>query len=775
MAEAPSQAVFLSYASQDAAAVRRIAEALRTAGVEVWFDQNELVGGDAWDAKIRGQIARCALFVPVISAATQARGEGYFRLEWKLAVDRSHLMAHDQPFLLPVVINDTSDAAARVPPEFRAVQWTRLPGGEMPEKFCARVQTLLSGEGRDASPRRPLPETDPRHGRSGATSLPPKSARRLWPLVAIVGAAAALVVLAWWQPWRETVRTPPPLVSAPSVAQPPSDLSAGSSAKASATAEGSAKADKSVVVLPLENLSPDPENAFFTDGIHAEITTTLSRLSDLKVISRDSALALKGSSASLAEKAHKVGVANVLTGSVRRAGTSVRVSLELRRARDEALLWSQTYNKELGAGVLAIQTDIAEQVARVLQARHLKGTFAGARFLTNNAEAYDRLMKLRKAYNEDSWSVAGTEATFKELEHILRLDPNFMPAADFLSSNHSRAYAGNTDPAVRARHAAEAKRWAEIASRLMPGGAGDGALAHYYYRVERDSVRALEYANNLIQALPNEATGHNWAGLALGILGRRTETVIAIKRAIELDPLNSAYWSNLLHNFSRLRRGPEAKEALVRLKTLTPNANVLRIAPPCFALWGELPDDPGMDPIWLRRTRRFSDLLAAAERGLTQSGLTEIEELRWLDAKSDALHWLGRREEALVAARTQLALAERRRSVDKEEALQIEHFRMLALAYLGRAEDAIAAGRRIVESISANERISDRFTAESDLAALYAFLHRPRECVELLAKLLRVPSGLTVPMLKVDPAWDNVREDAAFKTLLADPKNSAPL
>ena len=138
----PQRAVFLSYASQDAAAVARVAETLRAVGVEVWFDQSELVGGDVWDAKIRKQIAECALFVPVISANTNARGEGYFRLEWKLAVDRSHLMAHDQAFLLPVVIDATTDAAARVPPEFRAVQWTRLPGGETPEKFCARVKAL---------------------------------------------------------------------------------------------------------------------------------------------------------------------------------------------------------------------------------------------------------------------------------------------------------------------------------------------------------------------------------------------------------------------------------------------------------------------------------------------------------------------------------------------------------------------------------------------------------------------------------------------------------
>eukprot|EP01034_Spumella_vulgaris_P001387 gene1387-1829_t len=106
-------------------AVQRIAEALRAAGVEVWFDQDELVGGDAWDAKIRGQIASCALFVPVISAATQARLEGYFRIEWKLAAQRTHAMADEKAFLLPVVIDDTRDAEAKVPAEFKAVQWTR--------------------------------------------------------------------------------------------------------------------------------------------------------------------------------------------------------------------------------------------------------------------------------------------------------------------------------------------------------------------------------------------------------------------------------------------------------------------------------------------------------------------------------------------------------------------------------------------------------------------------------------------------------------------------
>jgi hypothetical protein len=121
-----TQAIFLSQASQDADAARRICEALRTAGLEVWFDQSELRGGDAWDASIRKQIKGCALFMPIISANTQAREEGYFRLEWKLAVDRSHLMADNKAFFFPVILGNLTEPAALVPDKFRERQWSRL-------------------------------------------------------------------------------------------------------------------------------------------------------------------------------------------------------------------------------------------------------------------------------------------------------------------------------------------------------------------------------------------------------------------------------------------------------------------------------------------------------------------------------------------------------------------------------------------------------------------------------------------------------------------------
>src|SRR4051812_21692606 len=184
MSEA-NKAVFLSYASQDAEAAKRICDALRAAGVEVWFDQSELVGGDSWDAKIRGQIGSCALFVPLISANTQARLEGYFRLEWKLAAQRTHTMADEKTFLLPILLDGTRDADAKVPGEFRAVQWTKLPGGETPPVFAGRVKQLLSGEQGTRSPEtgNRQPTTDNR--RLG----------RLWWALPIFGVTMALVLL----------------------------------------------------------------------------------------------------------------------------------------------------------------------------------------------------------------------------------------------------------------------------------------------------------------------------------------------------------------------------------------------------------------------------------------------------------------------------------------------------------------------------------------------------------------------------------------------------
>ena len=198
-----NKAVFLSYASQDAEAAKRICEALRAAGVEVWFDQSELVGGDSWDAKIRGQIGSCALFVPLISAATQARREGYFRIEWKLAAQRTHAMADGTPFLLPLLIDGTRDAEALVPAEFRAVQWSKLPHGEASPAFVARVKNLLGGLEMEAGRPRPTRRDE---GVASPVAIQRRSPRS-WLVPAILG-TVVLAALAIWQPWKKAEPAP---------------------------------------------------------------------------------------------------------------------------------------------------------------------------------------------------------------------------------------------------------------------------------------------------------------------------------------------------------------------------------------------------------------------------------------------------------------------------------------------------------------------------------------------------------------------------------------
>jgi TolB-like protein/Flp pilus assembly protein TadD len=170
------RAVFLSYASQDAEAARRICDSLRAGGVEVWFDADGgLEHGDEWDAKIRRQIKECVLFIPVISANTQARHEGYFRIEWDLAAERARGIASGVPFILPVVIDDTAEPAALVPDRFRAVQWTRLPGGAVPSEVLTRFLKLWSdrtGAKQTAVVASPAPATAAHHPLASLTPSP---------------------------------------------------------------------------------------------------------------------------------------------------------------------------------------------------------------------------------------------------------------------------------------------------------------------------------------------------------------------------------------------------------------------------------------------------------------------------------------------------------------------------------------------------------------------------------------------------------------------------
>jgi hypothetical protein len=215
--------VFLSYASQDAEAAQRLCNALRAAGIEVWFDQSELRGGDVWDQKIRREIHDCALFIPVISSNTASRHEGYFRLEWDLADQRTHMLARNRAFIVPVCLDATPDAGADVPESFQRVQWTRLPGGETPPEFVRRIEQLLSGEMR--------PSTTAARESAGVASGRPS--RGAWLAVALVIAAAAAYFVVE-KPWgtrrmaRDGVAAAGPRIGAAEDGCVPGSLAQGS-------------------------------------------------------------------------------------------------------------------------------------------------------------------------------------------------------------------------------------------------------------------------------------------------------------------------------------------------------------------------------------------------------------------------------------------------------------------------------------------------------------------------------------------------------------------
>ncbi len=198
-----TQAIFLSYASQDADAARRLCDALRAAGLEVWFDQSELRGGDAWDQSIRRQIKECARFVPIISANTNRREEGYFRLEWKLAVDRMEMMAQSKPFLFPVILGSANEPDALVPDKFRERQWTRLDDEPAIRAFAQQIASLQQNQTEGASSAKAAPE-DAAAGAPGHSSRAPGAApsntRRQLALGA--GVVATGIAIGVWRPWK---------------------------------------------------------------------------------------------------------------------------------------------------------------------------------------------------------------------------------------------------------------------------------------------------------------------------------------------------------------------------------------------------------------------------------------------------------------------------------------------------------------------------------------------------------------------------------------------
>ncbi|MBV8146893.1 MAG: TIR domain-containing protein [Gammaproteobacteria bacterium] len=544
-ASTPIGAVFLSYASQDAEAAQKICGALRAAGVEVFFDQSELRGGDVWDERIRREIHDCALFIPVISANTAARHEGYFRLEWDLADQRSHMMARSRVFVVPVCLDATTEAAADVPESFRRAQWTRLAAGETPPAFVARVRRLLS-------PEPPAAIRSPANTMSAATagvSEPDRASRRAKPLVLAIlaiGVCAALAYLVankFWVSKKPTLAAPAPAAAA--AFNPP---------------------PHSIAVLPFVNMSGDKEQDYFSDGLSEELLNSLARISELQVAARTSSFYFKGEHADLATIAHKLNVASVLEGSVRRSGQTVRVTAQLNNAVSGFHLWSQTYDRDL-SDVLRLQTEIADAVASALKITLLGGAAEKVQLGgTGNPAAFDaylRGVRLARIQLSQQEGIAAPEcrAPLEAFSEAIKFDPNY--ALAYARRSLARWDCASTSPDWL-RQPAVAKSAREDAQRaieLAPGLA-DGYVALSNLEVGLANFAAGDRAcTHALTLAPSDVVVLNYCSWLAVAFGRADAGIAFARRSVVADPLSTLSYRALGDALYYSRRYGEATAA----------------------------------------------------------------------------------------------------------------------------------------------------------------------------------------------------------------------
>jgi TolB-like protein/Tfp pilus assembly protein PilF len=553
-----SHAVFLSYASQDAEAAQKIAGALRAGGIEVWFDQSALRGGDVWDQTIRKQIKSCVLFIPVISKHTHERDEGYFRLEWKLAVDRSHLMTADKAFLLPVVIDDTREDDERVPDRFRDVHWTRLPGGETPPVFVERVRSLVSPEPSREAATLTVSSAAP------ASTVAPKLAERVpasWrskrALPVMVGVVAS-GVLAYFAIYKFAGSKHPA-----SPLTPPAVL-------ANAAPAAFAPPPHSVAVLPFVNMSGDKEQEYFSDGLTEEILNSLARINELQVSARTSSFYFKGEHADLATIAHKLNVASVLEGSVRRSGNTIRVTAQLNNAVTGFHLWSQSYDRDL-SNVLAMQTEIANAVASALKVTLLGDVAAKIEVAgTRNPGAFDAYLRASKAYSEYETD-KDLQAAIAEYAEAIRQDPDFALAYANRSDALAALARNFAEGAAVREYLAKAQADARKAISLAPDLAeGHRALAEFFLESLEFKPATQEYERALALEPSNAGVLEGYGEFAV-LMGKTEAGLAAARRAVVLDPLNFASHFILGRSLIGARRYAGSIVSFGDAKALAPN------------------------------------------------------------------------------------------------------------------------------------------------------------------------------------------------------------
>ena len=544
------------------------------------------------------------------------------------------------------------------------------------------------------------------------------------------------------------------------------------------------KIDKSIAVLPFENLSDEKENAYFADGMQDDILTNLSKIGDLKVISRMSVMSYRGTGARNAREIGKaLGVSTLLEGSVRRIGNRVRVNVQLINADNDEHIWAEDYDRDL-TDVFAIQTDLAQKITSALQAKLSPSEKARIdRRPTQNPDAYLLFVQAHDyATRPDMFRDTSLKAE-QLFEQATKLDPNFAAAFAGLSMVESWMY-HSFDPLPARRE--KARTAANEALRLQPDlPEAHLALGFSYYYGDRDYERALAEFEIAKRGLPNEAQAYMAIGAIQRRQGRWVESTANLEKAAELDPKNSSVLLNLGYNYMATRNFEAADKIFDRGIEAAPESFGSRALKSELAIrWkGDLSVaekelasvPPGVDPqglVTLGRAgvltlqRKFKEALQVIQQFRGETLLVSASVTCPKASLEGTLYlYLDDKVNAHSAFERARIIAERLVRESPDDAAR--HGQLgLILAGLGQKDAAIAEGKRAVELLPESQDAFDGPEVTVVLAQIYAWTGESDEAFRLLDHLLVVPNGITVPSLKLDPLWDPLRKDPRFQALI---------
>jgi serine/threonine protein kinase/Tfp pilus assembly protein PilF len=548
-------------------------------------------------------------------------------------------------------------------------------------------------------------------------------------------------------------------------------------------------ATKSVAVLPFENLSRDPDNAYFADGIQDEILTRLAKIADLKVISRTSTQQYQSKPRNLREIAKQLGVANILEGTVQKAADEVLVNVQLVNAQTDSHLWADSFDRKL-TDIFAVETEVAKAVAEQLQAK-LTGQEkqAIAAKPTDNPEAYDAYLRGRAFSGGSTFDKSNVERTIQSYQEAVKLDPSFALAWARLSCAQSESYWLGHDPSPAGL--AAAKDAADRALALDPN-LPETHLAFGYYRYygQRDYAGGLAEFQQAERGLPNNADVIRAIALVQRRLGRWEEAIGGFRRIVELDPRSNAAYDALAVTYWCLRRFPEALATADRALAWDP-ANRDALGVKVFVFWtmgdlqaverllansGTEPLLPGGDTTPVRGAQAlFQRRYAAAIEIFSTAVAAAKPDNRNIDAKF-SLGLSQQRAGDVVAARAtyQSAVQDIRRELEKVapdsyQAAGTHSTLGLAYAGLGEAASAIAEGQK---AMAIHPTFKDSFGGpeeEDRMARIYALLGDADHAIPILKRLLQIPYSLAITpaVLRLDPMFDPLRNDPRFQRLVA--------